>query len=243
MDGYEYEQESNTKRNVIIGVVVAVLLLVIGIGVFVIVKRRGGEGGVTPVVNTPGAINGPGGGLNAAPPPPIGSPGSGGGQPDAPLAPEKVIISNDPVEVADPEAPPATTIDPTTNRLLTDKEKEDLGYPKEWVVRAQAFRSTAGTVYIKYIVESKPSDKDGDGLSDAEESRLRTDSNKADTDGDGLTDRQEVQDYNTDPRSADTDDDGTGDKQEVDSKTNPPPPPPEPAPAPEPSPAPAGPSE
>lgn len=58
-------------------------------------------------------------------------------------------------------------------------------------------------------------DSDGDGLTDAEEKTLGTDSNKADTDGDGLTDWAEVKIYKTDPLNPDTDGDGYKDGAEV----------------------------
>jgi hypothetical protein len=64
-------------------------------------------------------------------------------------------------------------------------------------------------------------DRDGDGLSDAEEEALGTDPTQPDTDGDELTDGDEVQVYETMPTSADTDGDGVADGAEVLAGTSP----------------------
>jgi hypothetical protein len=58
-------------------------------------------------------------------------------------------------------------------------------------------------------------DTDHDGLTDAEEARLKTDPKNPDTDGDGLTDEEEVKVYHTNPRTVDTDGDGLTDEEEV----------------------------
>lgn len=64
-------------------------------------------------------------------------------------------------------------------------------------------------------------DTDGDGLTDAEESELKTDIRLIDSDQDGLTDREEVKVYNTDPLNPDTDGDGYKDGEEVRKLFNP----------------------
>lgn len=64
-------------------------------------------------------------------------------------------------------------------------------------------------------------DRDGDGLTDAEELTFNTNPDLPDTDNDGLTDREEVKVYKTDPRNADTDADGYLDGQEVKGGYNP----------------------
>ncbi len=58
-------------------------------------------------------------------------------------------------------------------------------------------------------------DKDLDGLIDAEETKLGTDPQKADTDSDGLMDNDEISIYKTNPLKADTDGDGKKDGYEV----------------------------
>lgn len=63
----------------------------------------------------------------------------------------------------------------------------------------------------------EPVDSDGDGLTDAEEAELGTDSNSADSDGDGLTDADEINVYETDPLNSDSDGDGLNDGDEVNS--------------------------
>lgn len=60
-----------------------------------------------------------------------------------------------------------------------------------------------------------PVDADFDGLSDAQEQGLGTDSTKPDSDDDGLFDRDEVKVYKTDPLNPDSDADGFNDGDEV----------------------------
>lgn len=69
--------------------------------------------------------------------------------------------------------------------------------------------------------EPAVTDTDADGLSDAQEATLGTDSTKIDSDGDGLSDREEVQTYQTDPLDTDTDDDSFSDGDEVKNLYNP----------------------
>ena len=64
-------------------------------------------------------------------------------------------------------------------------------------------------------------DADGDGLSDLEEYRHRTNPLLPDTDGDGLNDGIEVKFFGTSPRDADTDRDGISDSQEIADGSNP----------------------
>lgn len=59
------------------------------------------------------------------------------------------------------------------------------------------------------------SDTDKDGLTDAEEASLGTDSTQADTDNDGLFDREEVEVYQTNPLNSDSDNDTYLDGGEV----------------------------
>jgi len=61
---------------------------------------------------------------------------------------------------------------------------------------------------------------DGDGLSDAREVELGTDSGDPDTDGDGFSDAREAE-LGTDPTDTDTDDDGVSDAREVERGTSP----------------------
>lgn len=58
-------------------------------------------------------------------------------------------------------------------------------------------------------------DRDGDGLSDAQELQLGTDPDNPDTDGDGLLDGEELLIYGTDPRRRDTDGDLLSDYDEI----------------------------
>lgn len=219
MEEFEYQQESNAKKYAIIGVSVGLILLMVGIGIFVIVKRRAalnGEVSGTPTGTVP-SVNGVPGTT------PEGTTKGETGQLEAPVSNVTPIVSNDPVEgaPADGVVTPPPTVDPRTNRLLTDKEKELAGYPLSWDVRVQAMTSSVGTVFLNYTVEKKPLDQDNDGLSDQEEREAGTDPTKADTDGDGLSDRQEVQDYKTDPTKPDSDGDGASDANEVMGKTDP----------------------
>jgi hypothetical protein len=95
----------------------------------------------------------------------------------------------------------------------------------------------------KAVGEDEEIDTDGDGLTDAIESRIKTDPNNADTDGDGLPDGEEdslqtdplvadmdgddlsdgdeVRVWKTDPKTADTDGDSFSDGSEVKNGYNP----------------------
>jgi hypothetical protein len=71
------------------------------------------------------------------------------------------------------------------------------------------------------LVNSSANDKDGDGLTNDEEKKYKTNPNLKDTDGDGLWDYEEIYIYKTDPLKADTDGDGFKDGSEVKSFYNP----------------------
>jgi len=58
-------------------------------------------------------------------------------------------------------------------------------------------------------------DKDFDGILDADEAKYKTSSTSADTDEDGLLDGDEIFKYQTDPTKVDTDGDGYNDGHEV----------------------------
>ena len=72
----------------------------------------------------------------------------------------------------------------------------------------------------KPTTETNP-DRDGDGLTDAEEARLGTDPDIKDSDGDGLSDGDEVLTHRTDPLRDDSDGDVLRDGEEAASNTDP----------------------
>lgn len=63
-------------------------------------------------------------------------------------------------------------------------------------------------------------DDDGDGLTDEDESRLKTNPLHPDSDHDQLTDGAEVNDYGTDPSRPDTNGDGRSDRQELEERAD-----------------------
>jgi outer membrane protein OmpA-like peptidoglycan-associated protein len=64
-------------------------------------------------------------------------------------------------------------------------------------------------------------DSDGDGLSDVDEAKYKTDANNPDTDNDGLLDGKEVYRYKTNPKDRDTDNGGITDGVEVNRGSDP----------------------
>jgi hypothetical protein len=64
------------------------------------------------------------------------------------------------------------------------------------------------------VAVSSVTDTDGDGLSDTDELRWRTDPLDADSDGDGLPDGEEVYELDTDPLNPDSDGDGMPDGED-----------------------------
>ncbi len=74
---------------------------------------------------------------------------------------------------------------------------------------------TTGTQPDQAPVQIIIVDSDNDGLTDAEETTLGTDSNNPDTDGDGLFDGEEIKVYKIDPLNPDTDGDTFNDGSEV----------------------------
>ena len=67
----------------------------------------------------------------------------------------------------------------------------------------------------------QPLDSDGDGLTDAQEQTLGTNSGNPDSDSDGLFDGEEVNVYHTNPLEPDSDHDSFTDGQEVHNGYNP----------------------
>ncbi|WP_322921838.1 Ig-like domain-containing protein [Nocardioides renjunii] len=75
--------------------------------------------------------------------------------------------------------------------------------------------TASGSDSVTFTVVPDPTDPDGDGLPNGQETAEGTNPNNPDTDGDGLTDGAEVTTHGTDPLDADTDDDGLTDGAEV----------------------------
>ena len=69
--------------------------------------------------------------------------------------------------------------------------------------------------YDKNLKQTYLTDKDFDGISDAEEKKYGTSPTSSDTDIDGILDRDEINVYKTNPLKSDTDGDGFQDGDEV----------------------------
>lgn len=90
-------------------------------------------------------------------------------------------------------------------RLMAERKE------KPAVESENALKEKASEIKTPVISE----DADADGLSDKEENRYGTKTDKVDTDGDGLSDREEIKVYKTNPLKPDTDGDGFLDGQEA----------------------------
>jgi hypothetical protein len=81
--------------------------------------------------------------------------------------------------------------------------------------------TNTGAAPVVNAADLLTNDKDRDGLTDDEETKLGTNLSVADTDGDGLSDYDEVKVYKTNPLKPDTDGDGNTDGAEVKKGYNP----------------------
>ena len=137
------------------------------------------------------------------------------------------------------------------NHAITDEERKQFGYSDKLEVEVRYAYDKDGNVvsYFAITKDNRPKDTDGDGLSDEDEAKyktdpkntdtdgdtlgdgnevnglgvdlIKTDPAKADTDGDGLTDWEEFALYKTDPNNPDTDGDGFSDGNEAAKGYNP----------------------
>lgn len=119
-------------------------------------------------------------------------------------------IDSAPVDLEVPSAD-NEFVEPEVNETITNQEP---AVPEELVPAAEPAEDGSQA-------QLPPSDRDGDGLTDAEESALGTNSEAPDTDSDGLSDLDEVKIYKTDPLNPDTDRDGYFDGLEVRDGYNP----------------------
>lgn len=103
-----------------------------------------------------------------------------------------------------PDADPSTRTSP----LSADTDGDELRDSVEEGIDGKADPTRGET-------RADRADTDGDGLSDPEEFRRRTDPNDRDSDDDGLEDGEEADRHHTDPLDPDTDRDGLYDGEEV----------------------------
>lgn len=111
--------------------------------------------------------------------------------------------------------------------LRTETASTSFVTPDAWAVdgsvavRYYAVSAVASSGAESLLSEiARNDDRDGDGLSDADEGRYGTDPANPDSDGDGLSDGEEVR-LGTDPIKADTDGDGYSDGQEIAAGSDP----------------------
>lgn len=206
MEEFDESGSDNGKKKVIIGIAAAVVVILLIVGAVVILRRRAApiDGAVPPA---------PAGTNEAVPPDP---------EPEKiPWVPPVPAEDELPFVAAPPDQ--STAVEPNVDRPLSDEEKKANGFPESWTVhyRTSAMPADGTNPTWEYVVVSKPSDTDDDGLSDEEEEKYGTDPQKADTDGDGLWDGAEVNNAGTDPLRADTDGDRVNDSQEIEQKRDP----------------------
>ena len=113
-----------------------------------------------------------------------------------------------PTASAGPASPPAVV---ASSRVHTSWD---------WLRRAINRLRTTSTSPAPEENPAPPLDTDGDGLDDAQETRLGTDPNNPDTDSDGLSDGEEVR-RRMNPRTSDSDNDGLSDGDELVAGTDP----------------------
>lgn len=116
-----------------------------------------------------------------------------------------------PTQPAPTEQPPTDTA-PTTD--IVDVDVTELTKP-------EPATSTPVTIPEPLPQVNPQTDTDKDGLNDAKEDELGTNTTNPDTDGDGLTDGAEVSIWGTDPLNKDSDGDTFPDGQEVLNGFNP----------------------
>ena len=98
----------------------------------------------------------------------------------------------------------------------------DAWHADPWLARGRKSLKTSLAAKRAMAAIDIAIDRDGDGLSDAEEARVYfTNPLMADSDSDGLADNLEVKRYTTDPNKADSDSDGSSDSEEIMLGTNP----------------------